>query len=38
MMDLVDIIWGGVDRIGLAEDRENWRALLVNVKMNPRLS
>jgi hypothetical protein len=32
-MDLVEIGWGGVDRIGLALDRDKWRAL-VNVVMN----
>jgi hypothetical protein len=32
-MGLVEIGWGGVDWIGLAQDRENWTAL-VNVVMN----
>jgi hypothetical protein len=32
-MDLVEIGWGGVDWIGLAQDREKWRAL-VNTVMN----
>jgi hypothetical protein len=32
-MDLVEIKWGGVDWIGLAQDRCRWRAL-VNVEMN----
>jgi hypothetical protein len=32
-MDLLDIVWGGVDWIGLAQDRDKWRAL-VNVVMN----
>jgi hypothetical protein len=27
-MDLVEIGWGGVYWIGLAQDREKWRALL----------
>jgi hypothetical protein len=32
-MSLVEIGWGGVDWIGLAQDREKWRAL-VNEVMN----
>jgi hypothetical protein len=32
-MDLLDIGWGSVEWIGLAEDRVKWRAL-VNVVMN----
>jgi hypothetical protein len=32
-MVLVDIGWDGVDRIGLAQDGERWRAL-ANVIMN----
>jgi hypothetical protein len=32
-MDLLEIGWGGVDWIGLAEDRDKWRAL-VNVVIN----
>jgi hypothetical protein len=32
-MALLGIIWGGVDWIGLAQDRDNWRAL-VNAAMN----
>jgi hypothetical protein len=31
-MDLLEIVWGGVDWIGLAQDRNKWRAL-VNVVM-----
>jgi hypothetical protein len=27
-MDLLEIGWGGVDRIGLAQDRGRWRALV----------
>jgi hypothetical protein len=27
-MDLGEIGWGGVDWIGLAQDRDNWRALV----------
>jgi hypothetical protein len=34
--DLVEIGWGGVDWIGLTEDRDKWRAL-VNVAMNLRV-
>jgi hypothetical protein len=34
-MDLLDIGWGGVDWIGLAQDRDKWRAL-VNTVMNLR--
>jgi hypothetical protein len=32
-MDLLEIGWGGVDWIGLAQDRDKWRAL-VNADMN----
>jgi hypothetical protein len=32
-MDLVELGWGGVDWIGLAQDMYKWRAL-VNVVMN----
>jgi hypothetical protein len=32
-MDLRDIGWGGMDWIDLAEDRDQWRAL-VNTVMN----
>jgi hypothetical protein len=32
-MDLGEVGWGGVDWIGLAEDRNRWRAL-VNAVMN----
>jgi hypothetical protein len=35
-MDLVEIGWGGVNWIGLAEDSEKWRAL-VNAVMNLRV-
>jgi hypothetical protein len=31
-MDLVEIGWGDVDWIGLAQDRDKWRAL-VNLAM-----
>jgi hypothetical protein len=34
-MDLLEIGWGGVDWIGLAQDRDKWRAL-VNAVMNLR--
>jgi hypothetical protein len=27
-IDLLEIGWGGVDRIGLAQDRDKWRALV----------
>jgi hypothetical protein len=27
-MDLVEMRWGDVDRIGLAQDRDRWRALV----------
>jgi hypothetical protein len=33
---LLEIGWGGVDWIGLAEDRDRWRAL-VNSVMNHRV-
>jgi hypothetical protein len=32
-MDIGEIGWGGVNWIGLAEDRDKWRAL-VNAVMN----
>jgi hypothetical protein len=35
-MELLEIGWGGVDWIGLAEDRYRWRAL-VNSVMNLRV-
>jgi hypothetical protein len=34
-MDLAEIGWGGVDWIGLAQDKDKWRAL-VNSVMNLR--
>jgi hypothetical protein len=34
-MDLREIGWGGMDRIDLAQDRDQWRAL-VNTIMNLR--
>jgi hypothetical protein len=27
-MELVEIRWGGLDWIGLAQDRDKWRALI----------
>jgi hypothetical protein len=35
-MDLSEIGWGGMDWIHLAQDRDQWRAL-VNTVMNPRV-
>jgi hypothetical protein len=35
-MDLLEIGWGGVDRIGLAQDRDKWGAI-VNAVMNLRV-
>jgi hypothetical protein len=35
-MDLLEIGWGGVDWIGLAQDRDRWRAL-VNSVLNLRV-
>jgi hypothetical protein len=35
-MDLVDVGWGDVDWIGLAQDRDRWRAL-VNAVTNLRV-
>jgi hypothetical protein len=35
-MDVLEIGWGAVDWIGLAQDRDKWRAL-VNVVMNLRV-
>jgi hypothetical protein len=34
-MDLLEIGWGGVEWIGLVQDRDKWRAL-VNAVMNVR--
>jgi hypothetical protein len=31
-MDLLEISWGGVDWISLAQDRDKWRALVNEVK------
>jgi hypothetical protein len=33
-MDLLEIGWGAVDWIGLAQDRDKWRAL-VNAECSP---
>jgi hypothetical protein len=35
-LDILEIGWGGVDKIGLAQDRDKWRAL-VNAVMNIRV-
>jgi hypothetical protein len=35
-IDLLEIGWGGVDWIGLAQDRDKWRAL-ANAVMNLRV-
>jgi hypothetical protein len=35
-MDLVEVEWGDVDWIGLAQDRDRWRAL-VNSVLNLRV-
>jgi hypothetical protein len=35
-MDLRDILWDDIDWIDLAQDRDQWRAL-VNTVMNPRV-
>jgi hypothetical protein len=35
-MDLLEIGWGGVDWIGLAQDRDRWRTLM-NAVMNLRV-
>jgi hypothetical protein len=35
-MDLIEIGWDGIDRIGLAQDSDQWRAL-VNTVMNLRI-
>jgi hypothetical protein len=36
-MDLVEVGWGDVDWIGLAQDRDRWRAF-VNLVLNLRVS
>jgi hypothetical protein len=36
MMDLIKIEWGGMNRIHLSQDRDQWRAL-VNTVMNHRV-
>jgi hypothetical protein len=36
MMDLGEVGWGGMDWIGLAQDRSRWRAL-VNAILNLRV-
>jgi hypothetical protein len=30
-MDLLEVEWGGIDWISLAQDRDNWRAVLNEV-------
>jgi hypothetical protein len=35
-MDVVEIVWGDLDWIGLAQDRDQWRALM-NAVMNLRV-
>jgi hypothetical protein len=35
-MDILEIVWGSVDSIGLAQDRDKWRAL-VNAVINLRV-
>jgi hypothetical protein len=35
-MDLIEIVWGGVDLIVLAQDRDRWKTL-VNAVMNLRV-
>ena len=32
--DLEEVGWGGMDRIDLAQNRDRWRATLVNAAMN----
>jgi hypothetical protein len=36
-INLLEIVWGGVDWIGLAQDRDRWRAL-ANSVLNLRVS
>jgi hypothetical protein len=35
-MDVLELVWGDVNSIGLARDRDRWRAL-VNAVMNLRV-
>jgi hypothetical protein len=30
-MDLLEIVWGGVDWIGLAQDKDKWRVIVIAV-------
>jgi hypothetical protein len=30
-MDLLELVWGDIDWIGLAQDRKGWRALMNSV-------
>jgi hypothetical protein len=30
-IDLIEVVWGDVDWIGLAQDRDRWRALVNSV-------
>jgi hypothetical protein len=37
-MDLVEIGWGGVDWMGLAQDRDRWRILEGSSKLSGRIA
>jgi hypothetical protein len=36
-MDLVEVGWGYVDWIGLAQDRDKWRANVIRIMMSRRM-
>jgi hypothetical protein len=33
-MDLVEVGWGDVERIDLAQDRDRWRALVFGIELS----
>jgi hypothetical protein len=36
-MDILEIVWGGVDLIGLDHDRDKWRANIIRIMMSRRM-